>query len=52
MKLAAIRSAVDARDVLAAAGLALLWYGGEHLYPGAGYAAAGAILVAVATLVR
>jgi len=43
---------VDGRDVLAAAGLGLLGYGGELLYPGAGFAAAGAVMIAVAVLVR
>lgn len=41
---------IDRRDVLGLAGLSLLAYGGECLYPGAGYAAAGAVMVAVAAI--
>lgn len=51
----ALRKAVDLidrRDVLGAVGLGLLCYGGEVLYPGAGMAAAGAVLIAIAVLVR
>lgn len=47
-----IRSAVDRRDVLGLIGLGMLTYGGEAIYPGAGLAAGGAVLVAVAVLVR
>lgn len=39
---------VDRRDVLGAAGLGLLGYGGEMLYPGVGFAASGAVMVAIA----
>lgn len=39
---------VDKRDVLATLGLAMLAYGGEVLYPGAGITAAGAVVVAIA----
>lgn len=46
------RADFDRRDVLGALGVGLLAYGGETLYPGAGLAAAGAVLVAVAVLVR
>lgn len=49
---AKLTASIDRRDVLFAAGGVLVWFGGERLYPGAGYAASGAILVAVATLVR
>ena len=45
-------SLVDARDIAAGAGLVLLGYGGELLLAGAGYAAAGAVLVAIAVFVR
>ncbi len=47
-----LKAHVDGRDVLAGGGLALFCYGGEALYPGAGFAAAGAVLVAIAVLVR
>lgn len=49
---ARIRSSIDRRDVVGAAGIALLAFGGERLLPGAGFAASGAVLVAVAVLVR
>lgn len=42
----------DLRDVLALAGVGLICYGGERLYPGAGFTAAGLVLVAVAAAVR
>lgn len=47
-----LRSHIDGRDVLAGGGLALLGYGGEALHPGAGFAASGAVMVAIAALVR
>ena len=47
-----IKSHIDGRDILGMIGVGLLGYGGETLHPGAGYAAAGALLVAVAVLVR
>lgn len=47
-----LRAVIDRRDVLGIVGLSLLIYGGETLLPGAGYAAGGAVLVAVAVLVR
>lgn len=43
---------IDARDVAGAIGLCLLCYGGEVLYPGAGFAVAGAVLVGIAVFVR
>ena len=49
---AAIGRAFDRRDLLGAIGVVLLYWGGERLYPGAGQAAAGAVLVAVAVWVR
>ena len=49
---ASMAASVDARDLIALAGIGLLIYGGERLYPGAGYAAGGAVLVAIAVLVR
>lgn len=45
-------AALEGRDLALFSGLALLAYGGERLLPGAGFAAAGAVLVAVAVLVR
>ena len=42
----------DGRDGLGALGFAALAYGGEHLYPGAGFTVAGAVAVAIAALVR
>lgn len=42
----------DFRDVLGLVGVGLICYGGERLYPGAGFAAAGLVLVAVAAVVR
>jgi hypothetical protein len=47
-----LRERVDGRDVLGVAGLLLLALGGERLLPGAGMAAAGAVMVAVAVMVR
>ena len=47
-----LRSSFDRRDLLGLIGIGLLGYGGEMLYQGAGFAAAGAVLVAVAVLVR
>lgn len=47
-----IRSAVDRRDVLGLAGVGMLTYGGEVIYPGAGLAVSGAALIAIAVLVR
>ena len=49
---AAIGRVFDRRDLLGACGVALLYFGGERLYPGAGLAASGAVLVAVAVWVR
>jgi len=43
---------LDGRDALGAVGLALLIHGGEILQPGAGFAVAGAVMVAIAVLVR
>ena len=42
----------DLRDLLFAAGGLMLFIGGERLYPGAGYAAIGAVLLAVAVWMR
>lgn len=42
----------DGRDGLGALGFAALTYGGEQIYPGAGFAAAGAVALAIAALVR
>lgn len=47
-----MRSSFDRRDLLGLVGIALLGYGGETLHQGAGIAVAGAVLVAVAVLVR
>jgi hypothetical protein len=47
-----IRANLDRRDLVGVVGAVLLWLGGERLYPGAGTAAAGAVLVAIAVLVR
>lgn len=47
-----VRAHVDGRDLLCALGLASLGYGGEMLYAGAGFAAVGAVAVAIAVLVR
>lgn len=49
---ASVRAAVDRRDVLGLTGVILLAYGGETLYPGAGFALAGGVLVAIAVLVH
>lgn len=46
------RAALDLRDLVLLAGLALLGYGLESIHPGAGYAAAGAVLILIATLLR
>lgn len=43
---------LDGRDFLGLAGLCLLVYGGETLYPGAGAAVGGAALLYVAVFVR
>lgn len=40
------------RDVIAGLGLVLLWAGLDRIYPGAGMAVAGWMLVAIAVLVR
>lgn len=45
-----LRNSFDRRDAVAACGLVLLGYGGEMLHPGAGYAAAGAVTIAIAVL--
>ncbi len=45
----ALIKAVDLRDILAFAGLALVAYGGNCLYPGAGWTVAGAALFWLAT---
>ena len=47
-----IRARVDTRDLLGAAGAGLLCWGGELLHPGAGITATGAVLIAIAVLVR
>jgi hypothetical protein len=49
---AGIAAGIDRRDLVAAGGLGLIGYGGEIIYPGAGFAAVGAVMVAVAVLVR
>ena len=47
-----LRSLFDGRDLAGLIGLLLLGYGGERLYPGAGFTAAGAILVSIAAFTR
>jgi hypothetical protein len=49
---AALGAALDKRDVMGLIGCVLVCIGGETLHPGAGMAATGAILVAIAVLVR
>jgi len=43
-----VSSSLDRRDITFVAGIALLWHGGETLYPGAGFAACGVVCVALA----
>lgn len=50
--LAWLRAKIDARDVVGAVGLVLLGFGGEAIHAGAGFAAAGAVMIAIAVLVR
>jgi hypothetical protein len=50
--LTTIRAGWDLRDAIGAVGLCLLIFGGEELMRGAGFAAGGAVMVAVAVLVR
>lgn len=40
------------RDIVALVGAGLLWIGLDRIYPGAGMAATGAVLIAIAVLVR
>ena len=50
--LARATDSIDRRDAAFGIGCALLFHGGQQIYAGSGYVIVGAVLVAVAVLVR